>query len=267
MISLGHSAFFGIGMYTTAILVVDYGWSQGWTFYAARGGRVRRRVPGGAAALRLKGVYLALVTLALAVLFPMLVKWDKLEWLTERTGRHRRRRLRGHPVVAAARRAARPRGPGEVRLLAGHRPARADLATSSAGGIVKSRVGRSLIAIRDNETAAAVMGVHLARTKTIVFGISAAMCALGGSLPAIRRNLGQPDIADDHPRREHHVPPDHGPRRRGDPVGADRRRARSTWSSTTRTREAGARARGSSTGCSTTGSTSRLAGHVRSSPS
>ena len=35
IISLGHSAFFGIGMYTTAILVVNYGWSQGWTLYAA----------------------------------------------------------------------------------------------------------------------------------------------------------------------------------------------------------------------------------------
>ena len=35
MISLGHSAFFGMGVYTTAILVPDYGWSQGWTFFAA----------------------------------------------------------------------------------------------------------------------------------------------------------------------------------------------------------------------------------------
>ena len=36
-------------------------------------------------------------------------------------------------------------------------------------GVVKSRVGRSLIAIRDNETAAAVMGVDRARTKTLVY--------------------------------------------------------------------------------------------------
>jgi branched-chain amino acid transport system permease protein len=55
-------------------------------------------------------------------------------------------------------------------------------------------VGRSLIAIRDNDTASAVMGVHRARTKTIVFGISAAMCALGGSLAGIRLNLASPDI-------------------------------------------------------------------------
>jgi branched-chain amino acid transport system permease protein len=61
-------------------------------------------------------------------------------------------------------------------------------------GIVKSRVGRSLIAIRDNETAAAVMGVHRAATKTMVFGVSAAMCAVAGSVAAVRLNLANPDI-------------------------------------------------------------------------
>ena len=63
-----------------------------------------------------------------------------------------------------------------------------------ARGIVKSRVGRSLIAIRDNDTASAVMGVDRARTKTVVFGVSAAMCALAGSLAAIRLNIASPEI-------------------------------------------------------------------------
>src|SRR6476469_1528855 len=34
-ISIGHSAFFGVGAYTTAILVKDHGWSPGWTFPVA----------------------------------------------------------------------------------------------------------------------------------------------------------------------------------------------------------------------------------------
>ena len=42
----------------------------------------------------------------------------------------------------------------------------------------KSRVGRSLVAVRDNETAAAVMGINLARTKTLTFGVSAAMAGV-----------------------------------------------------------------------------------------
>ena len=83
IISIGHSAFFGIGMYTTAILVTRYDWSQGWTFYV---GAAIAFVVGfliALPALRLKGIYLAVVTLALAVLFPTLVRWHKLEWLTE----------------------------------------------------------------------------------------------------------------------------------------------------------------------------------------
>ena len=36
IISIGHSAFFGLGMYTTGVLVVRYGWPQGWTLFAPR---------------------------------------------------------------------------------------------------------------------------------------------------------------------------------------------------------------------------------------
>ena len=93
-------------------------------------------------------------------------------------------------------------------------------------GIVKSRVGRSLVAIRDNETAAAVMGVNLARTKTLVFGVSAAMCALVGSLFAIGGNLASPGHAQLHPHRQHHLRARDGARRRRHALGADRRRDR-----------------------------------------
>jgi hypothetical protein len=50
----------------------------------------------------------------------------------------------------------------------------------------KSRVGRSLVAVRDNETAAAVMGVNLAITKTVTFGVSAAIAGASGWLTAGR---------------------------------------------------------------------------------
>ena len=52
--------------------------------------------------------------------------------------------------------------------------------------IRKSRIGRSLVAVRDNETAAAVMGVNLAMTKTITFGISASIAGASGWLAAGR---------------------------------------------------------------------------------
>jgi branched-chain amino acid transport system permease protein len=50
----------------------------------------------------------------------------------------------------------------------------------------KSRAGRSLVAVRDNETAAAVMGVNLSHTKTLAFGISAAMAGVSGWLIAAK---------------------------------------------------------------------------------
>jgi branched-chain amino acid transport system permease protein len=192
IISIGHSAFFGIGMYTTAILVTRYNWTQGWTFYV---GAALAFVVGflvALPALRLKGIYLAVVTLALAVLFPTLIRWDKLEWLTE-----------GPAGIDGVTYDKVPTWPiiGELRGREGRAVFIYWLAVLLlvisylvARGIVKSRVGRSLIAIRDNETAASVMGVPRAMTKTIVFGISAAMCALAGSLSTTRLNLASPDI-------------------------------------------------------------------------
>ncbi|MDQ3543190.1 MAG: branched-chain amino acid ABC transporter permease [Actinomycetota bacterium] len=192
IVSIGHSAYFGLGGYTTAILVDHYGWSQGWTFYVAA---VLGFVVGCATslpALRLKGVYLALVTLGLAVLFPQLIKWKKATWLTDGA--------RGIDDIGYD---DVPRWPilGELRREEGRvvfmwwvTVIVVVLAYLVCRGIVKSRVGRSLIAIRDNETAAAVMGVNTARTKTIVFGVSAAMCAVAGSLFAVSGKIVNPDL-------------------------------------------------------------------------
>jgi len=192
IISIGHSAFFGIGMYTTAVLVSRYDWSQGWTFYVAAAIAFVVGFLVALPALRLKGIYLAVVTLALGVLFPTLIRWDKLEWLSE-----------GPAGIDGITYDDIPKWPliGELR----GREGRATfiywvavlllvISYLVARGLVKSRVGRSLIAIRDNETAAAVMGVPRARTKTVVFGLSAAMCAIAGSLSATRLNLASPDI-------------------------------------------------------------------------
>ena len=51
-----------------------------------------------------------------------------------------------------------------------------------AAGLVRGRVGRALIAIRENEIAAKTMGVDLARYKTGAFAVSAAYAGLGGAL-------------------------------------------------------------------------------------
>lgn len=191
MISIGHSAFFGLGGYTAAILIKDHGWSPGYTFYAAA---VIAFVFGciiALPALRIKGIYLALVTLAVAVLFPVLVKWKKLVWLTD-----------GAKGIDSVRYDQLPVWPflGELK----GRDGRAVFAYWLAfvvlvvtylvcRGIVKSRFGRSLVAIRDNETAASVMGVNITTTKVLVFGISASLCSLAGVLSTLRTGVITPE--------------------------------------------------------------------------
>ena len=193
IISLGHSAFFALGGYTVAILVDTYGWSHAFTFPVAI---VVGFVVGcvvSLPALRLRGIYLALVTLGLAVLFPLLVGWEKLEWLTSGT-----RGISGvsYDEVPLLPLVGREDRPSEERAIFMYWLAAFALVAAYlvVRGIVKSRVGRSLIAIRDNETAAAVMGVDLARTKTLVFGVSAALCALAGSLFTIRGGIANANL-------------------------------------------------------------------------
>ncbi len=126
----------------------------------------------GFPALRISGVYLALVTLALATLFPLiLLKYSDV------TG-----------------------GSGGIRVPHFDPPAwAADTFTEDqyayyliltfavvtfvlVRNLIRSRVGRAIIAIRDGEIAAEVLGVNLARYKVITFGISAMLAGLGGSL-------------------------------------------------------------------------------------
>lgn len=190
-ISIGHSAFFGLGGYTAAILIKDYGWSPGYTFYVSAVLAFAVGCVIALPALRIKGVYLALVTLAVAVLFPTLVKWKKLEWLTS-----------GAKGIDSVRYDELPVWPilGELKGRDGRAVFAYWLAFITlvvtylvCRGIVKSRFGRSLIAIRDNETAAAVMGVNITSAKVLIFGISASLCSLAGVLATLRTGVVTPD--------------------------------------------------------------------------
>ncbi len=197
-ISIGHSAFYGIGAYTTGILVSRYGWSPFQTFTVAF---VVAFVVGALVslpALRIKGVYLALVTLALGLVFPQLVKAKKLVWLTggarglDKTGF---RFTKSNPTyeIFGWNPWGSLRGENIKPFLYWIAMIIVIIVYLACRGVVKSRVGRSLIAIRDNDTAAAVMGVNLAVTKGIVFGLSAALCSLPGCMSAIRTGNVTPD--------------------------------------------------------------------------
>lgn len=174
-ISLGHSAFFGIGAYTTAYLVAD----QGWPFLAtlpvaaALGMLVGFLV--GLPALRIQGLYLALVTLAIAAVFPVVVKMDALSEVTGGSN--------GKIVDVGWKK------PGWFGLDVTHQgwqflvvAAVAGLLFLIASNLIRSRVGRALIAVRDNPIGAVTSGISLSQWKTAAFAVSAAYGALGGAL-------------------------------------------------------------------------------------
>jgi branched-chain amino acid transport system permease protein len=208
-ISIGHSAFFGVGAYTTAICVSRWGWSPWVTFPIAFVMAFIVGVIVSFPASRIKGVYLALVTLSLALVFPNLLRWRKLSWLTgggpglpnkesqvdttgfdigRKAGQMRHFEIFGWDPFGDL------RGQGAIPFYYWIAVVVAVVVYLVCRGVVKSRAGRALVAVRDNETAAAVMGVNLVATKAFAFGLSAGLCALPGSVVAIRIGSVSPDI-------------------------------------------------------------------------
>lgn len=183
-ISLGHSAFFGIGAYTTAILVKDHGWTPGWTLLPAIVLCFVVGVIVGVPALRLKGIYLALVTLALAVAFPNILN----RYVSITGGAQGIKSIRYLPPEWTPFDGRKDLNKWFFWLSL----AVLVVAAILASNLLRSRVGRAMIAVRDNETAAAVMGVNRALVKTVVFGLSAAIAGVAGSIFALNLGLVDP---------------------------------------------------------------------------
>ncbi|KQX74454.1 branched-chain amino acid ABC transporter permease [Aeromicrobium sp. Root472D3] len=175
LLSIGHSAFFGLGAYTTGILITKYEFAPMSTIPVAV---VLSFVVGlavGLPSLRIKGLYLALVTLAVGVSFPEIVR--RAEDLTGgATG-----------LVIRSRFLAPPEWTGLVRAERGIwmfwlSAVTLMLVMLLARFLVRSRFGLAMMASRDHEIAAAANGVNVARTKILAFGISGAITGLAGSL-------------------------------------------------------------------------------------
>jgi branched-chain amino acid transport system permease protein len=185
-ISLGHGAFMAVGGYTTAILSVDgiYGHQirDLWTIPIAGVVAGLAGLLVGVPALRLTGLYLALITFGIAVSFPQLPKkWDHFFGGT--TGKIL-------TLVKA------PFGLGLTPndwlycLTWGI----ALVLLAAAWLLLRGRTGRALQAIRDSEVAAASSGVNAALYKTAAFGISAFYAGVAGSLYAIGNAYVNPDV-------------------------------------------------------------------------
>ncbi|RAY13668.1 branched-chain amino acid ABC transporter permease [Actinomadura craniellae] len=167
-ISLGHGAFFAVGAYTSAILLHDHGLPHLVTLPFAAALAFVLGLGLGVPALRLRGLYLALVTLAIAIfLVPLIKRFESV------TGGAMGLTLE-KPVPPAW------TGLAEDQWLYFLALAVTALAFASVYGLLRSRVGRALHAIRDNEAAAEVMGVKLSFYKTLAFAWSAMLAGVAG---------------------------------------------------------------------------------------
>jgi branched-chain amino acid transport system permease protein len=188
-VSIGHGAFFGVGAYTTALLMHQQGWQFLPTLLVAAPLCFVVGVLVGFPALRVKGLYLALVTLGLAVLFPDLTKH-----YVHVTG--------GTNLVAMTNAQLTPPSwvPTSVSAVGRNDQwayyvtlALAVILLVVAVCIVRSRFGRSLIAVRDHEAAAATVGINIAFVKVNAFAISALYAGVAGSCSVLVDRLANAD--------------------------------------------------------------------------
>lgn len=181
LISVGQSAFLAIGAYTNALLLADYRWPVWLSLPAAACVSAALSLLVGLPSLRLKGLYLAITTLAFAFIV-------------------------NHVILYAEDVTHGPNGVflPAVRLfgldVSRDRPlyllvlAVTVLVVLAALNVRRTRIGRAFLAIRDHDIAARVMGVDLVRYKLLAFAMSSFVVGLAGGLLSLQIRFVNVDV-------------------------------------------------------------------------
>jgi branched-chain amino acid transport system permease protein len=182
LISLGHAAFLGIGAYTNSILLAHgvpfvLSLPAAGLFTAVFGAAI------GLPTLRMSGLYLAIATLAFgSIVGTVLQKWDSVtggfDGLPVPTPS-----IFGVPIDTA-------RSVYYVSLVV------LLFVLWLSANLLRTPIGRAMVAMRDSEISAQSMGINLARYKTFAFAISAFMTGLAGALFAHYVRFLAPDSFD-----------------------------------------------------------------------
>ena len=170
LISAGHAGFLAIGAYTTAILSTKIGWLSPLVVLPIAG--LLTGVIGfvlGIPILRLKGFYIAMVTLAFGVVVAeIILQWSSLTHGDD--GFRVPKAVLGGFVFDT-----------DVKLFYLIQPVTICM-TLIARNIVRTRVGRAFRAIEQSEIASQTMGIDLAKYKTMAFAVSAFYTGIAGGL-------------------------------------------------------------------------------------
>ncbi|HEV7754142.1 MAG TPA: branched-chain amino acid ABC transporter permease [Baekduia sp.] len=183
-VSLGHGAFMAVGAYTTAKLLGD-GTDHLPLALVLLLAAVISGVAGviaGAAAARLRGPYLAGATLALAVGLPSIA--DRFPGFLGASN--------GLTVIPSTPPASLGATFPLERWQAWITCLGALVVYVLLANLMRSRFGRAFRAVRDDEIAAELAGLHVARTQVLAFVVSAACAGLGGGLFVVVTQLAAP---------------------------------------------------------------------------
>ena len=168
---LGWAGFFGIGAYTAAILSTKAGWNFILTFLAAMAVTGMFGLLIGMPTRKLSGRYVAIVTMAFCEICRALE--TNMDWLT--------RGSRGIPNIPRL----------ELFGMKFNKQAQYFLilflvlvAVIVMGRIVNSRIGRGVLAVKDDDIAASAMGVNPFSYKVMIFGVAASLAGLAGAFYA-----------------------------------------------------------------------------------
>ncbi|MDR2758665.1 MAG: branched-chain amino acid ABC transporter permease [Spirochaetaceae bacterium] len=169
--SLGHAAFYGVGAYTAAILSSRLGIGFPFTFIAAMLTAAAAGLLLGLPSLHIQGRYLAIITLG----FCEITRIIELNWMSLTRG----------PLGI-------PNIPGFIILGIKLKPIQRYFVALGMvvftiyviHSIMNSRLGRAVAAVRDDQVAAAAIGVPVFRYKLLIFSISSAFAGLAGAFYA-----------------------------------------------------------------------------------
>ena len=181
LLSFGHAAFLGIGSYVAGMVIVHAGWSWWAAIPAGVAASALAGLVIGALAIRTKGIYFSMVTLALGqIVYYAFYKAER--WTGGENG------LRGVTVEA-------------IQILG----LKIDLinpvtkyyfiwifvaaALWFVSRVLASPFGAVIETVRENEQRASACGYDVARTKLLAFVLSAALCGLAGTLRALHLSI------------------------------------------------------------------------------
>jgi branched-chain amino acid transport system permease protein len=187
LISIGHAAFVGIGAYTVASFCRTLGTSHElithfWPLVIVISGLVGAGFGAfvGLPAFRLKHLYLAIATLSFQMIFQWVINFmtffnqgqtifvGRVSWVTGRVGRNDHYEFWYYVILVVV-----------VLLGFGIR------------NLLKTKYGRCLIAVRDNDRAADAMGMHPGLTKVYAFALAGFFAGVAGALHAyVYRGVG-----------------------------------------------------------------------------